>query len=84
MNPSPEDFPDRVGLIPLDEAAYLMGLAASTIRKWRHAGRIPPECVVRVSPRKYMYVESEIIKVMGKGDIYDPTLYGDQSEVSST
>lgn len=70
-----EQNPDRIGLVSLEEAAHLLGIASSTLKLWRRIKRLPVECVVRVSPRKYMYVELEIMKAAGQGDIYDSTIW---------
>jgi hypothetical protein len=66
-----EEYPDRIGLISLEETAQMLGIADSTVKKWRRIGRIPDTCVVRVSPRKYMYVEVEIARLVDKGYVYD-------------
>ena len=69
------EYPDRIGLVSLEEAAHLLGIASSTLKLWRRIKRLPEACVVRVSPRKYMYVETEIVKVSDKGNIYDSALW---------
>ena len=66
-----EEYPDRIGLISLEETAHLMSISDSTVKTWRRIGRIPATCVVRVSPRKYMYVEEEIARIVDMGDVYD-------------
>jgi hypothetical protein len=66
-----EDYPDRIGLISLEETAHMMSISDSTVKAWRRIGRIPDTCVVRVSPRKYMYVEVEIARIVDKGEVYD-------------
>lgn len=64
------EFPKRIGLVSLDSAAYMLDVALSTVRKWRRTGRLPASCWVHVSPRKYMYVEDELSKVINDGEIY--------------
>ena len=66
--------PDRIGLISLGEAAHLLNIANSTLQKWRRNKRLPAKCVVKVSDGKHMYIETEIIKVIAQGDIYDTSL----------
>jgi len=77
------EYPDRVGLISLEEASHFLGIASSTLKLWRRIKRLPEACVVRVSPRKYMYVESEIIKELSKGTIFDSVLWRQKGEVCS-
>ena len=70
------EFPSRIGLVSLDSAAYMLDVALSTVRKWRRTGRLPAKCWVHVSPRKYMYVEDELAKVINDGEIYKTSYRG--------
>jgi hypothetical protein len=72
---------NRAGLISLEQAAYLLDIASSTLTKWRRTKRLPEKCVVRVSAGKHMYIESEIIKASDQDDIYNPALWREKKGV---